>query len=193
MQRHVVFMQCVKGVLGNPPSGKLDIQKHIVQPAFPDEWKRFEEAFNIEVNAGKTASADTGEQETIVDSARADGSEDAAGQTAACVDAIKDSALSKAAELRTRYVGVIHPTTWTAAVVGSLLESRKMPCLGNGTGMDGSLLAVFDPKCDEDKCVAPLKNWLKRSPPINQLRFAEWAVLQPDTDIVIDVFAGQVA
>ena len=109
-------------------------------------------------NAGKTASADTGEQETIVDRARADGSEDVAGQTAACVDAIKDSALSKAAELRTRYVGVIHPTTWTAAVVGSLLESRKMPCLGNGTGMDGSLLAVFDPKCDEDKCVAPLKN-----------------------------------
>ena len=129
----------------------------------------------------------------IVDRARADDSEDVAGQTAACVDAIKDSALSKAAELRTRYVGVIHPTTWTAAVVGSLLESRKMPCLGNGTGMDGSLLAVFDPKCDEDKCVAPLKNIFKRSPPINQLRFAEWAVLQPDKDIVIDVFAGQVA
>ena len=132
-----------------------------------------------------------------MDRARADDSEDVAGQTAACVDAIKDSALSKAAELRTRYVGVIHPTTWTAAVVGSLLESRKMPCLGNGTGMDGSLLAVFDPKCD-DKCVAPLKNMFKRSPPINKLRFAEWvgavdAVLQPDKDIVIDVFAGQVA
>ena len=100
-----------------------------------------------------------------MDRARADDSEDVAGQTAACVDAIKDSALSKAAELRTRYVGVIHPTTWTAAVVGSLLESRKMPCLGNGTGMDGSLLAVFDPKCDEDKRIAPLKNLYNRAPP----------------------------
>ena len=187
----MVFMKCVKGVLATPPANNLDIQKHIFQPAFPKEWKRFEEAFNIEVNAGKTASADTGEQETIVDSARADGSEDVAGQTAACVDAIKDSALSKAAELRTRYVGVIHPTTWTAAVVGSLLESRKMPCLGNGTGMDGSLLAVT--RSAMKTCVAPLKKMFKRSPPINQLRFAEWAVLQPDTDIVIDVFAGQVA
>ena len=55
----------VKGVLATPPAGKLDIHKHIFQHAFPKEWKRFEEAFNIEVNAGKTTSADTGEQEQL--------------------------------------------------------------------------------------------------------------------------------
>ncbi len=172
----------LKGLLASPPAGPLDAWKNFFAVVFKETWEDFVKAY-AKITEKK---AETGGETPAVDAAVATpdamDTDDKLGVVGE-KDSIKSLAKNRAEELVSRWLTTLVPTVMVGTALADLVKAK------NQVLALGTMLAVFNPRCDDEARVPPKKNLYRHFPPVNGLRLEAFCtavdqIMQPGRDLV---------